>query len=145
VGEFIFHDQHNHWHLAGFALYEVWSVTEDGRWEALVASGGKVSYCVLDIYRSGDAPEGAAYPRWASYTSCQGDLQGLTPGWVDVYDFDLPGQYVEVTDLPDGIYALVSRVNPDQHVLEQSARNNVGVAYFSLQDTRLEVLEKPES
>jgi hypothetical protein len=29
-------------------------------------------------------------------------IQGITPGWADVYDWYLPDQFIEVSGVPDG-------------------------------------------
>src|SRR6266511_2596403 len=50
VGTFEFHSAHDHWHLEGFATYELRNVNPDGSVGATVyASSGKVSFCVIDI------------------------------------------------------------------------------------------------
>jgi hypothetical protein len=141
VGEYIFHEQHNHWHLAGFSVYEVWSVSESGDLIAPLASSGKVSYCVSDTsYRTDDPDNTTPTPR-PTYTTCYDELQGLSVGWVDVYYMLYPGQYVEITELSDGVYALVATVNPENTVLETNDANNAGATYFELKDLRLTVLE----
>jgi hypothetical protein len=141
VGEFIFHLQHNHWHLEGFALYEVWSVQEDGALDTLVSEGGKVSYCVMDIERSAAESLAPDTPRYPVYTHCWGKLQGISPNWIDVYEYHLPGQWVEITELPDGIYALVSTVDPDDLIVEMDERNNATQVYFKLEERSLQIFE----
>lgn len=140
VGEFIFHEQHNHWHLEQFAIYEVWSVGERGILEAVVSSGGKVSYCVMDVSRSITdlAEEMISTPR--SYTHCEGEIQGLSAGWVDIYESHIPGQWVDITSLRDGIYALVSTVNPDHLLHEEDIDNNTAVIYFEIRDLILTII-----
>lgn len=141
VGEFIFHELHNHWHMEGFSVYEVWSVSETGELLEPIASSGKVSYCVSDTsYRGEGHNEKTPTPR-PTYTTCYDELQGLSVGWVDTYFVLYPGQYVEITELSDGTYALVSTVDPEDAVLEVDDENNAGVTYFELKDLRLMVLE----
>ena len=38
--------------------------------------------------------------------------QGMSVGWTDEYNWFLPGQYVEVTGVPDGDYILDTTVDP---------------------------------
>lgn len=143
IGEFKFHDQHNHWHLEKFASYEVWSVDEQGALENLASSGGKVSYCVMDISLGDlDLADGEISP-YRSYTHCQGNRQGLSVGWVDTYKYFYPGQWVEVSSLEDGIYALVSTVNPDRLIYEENTYNNQAVVYFELRELSLNLLGYP--
>lgn len=144
VGEFIFHDQHRHWHLDDFAQYEVRSIRIEGGLGGVVAAGSKLSYCILDISRNEGVPPRGEYSRVPGYITCNAETQGLSPGWVDVYGHHLPRQWVDITNLPDGVYALVSIVNPDQFVLELDVENNIGVTYFELKDMRVRVVEEPD-
>jgi hypothetical protein len=137
VGEFIFHDQHDHWHLEQFAIYELWSVDESGFLRALVSAGGKISYCVMDVSQTETVLPEANIPTRPSYTHCEGEKQGLSVGWIDIYEYHLPGQWVEITSLKDGLYALVSTVNPDHLLYEEDFLNNTGVTYFEIRDLRL--------
>lgn len=137
VGEFIYHDQHLHWHLEQFAVYELWSVDDDGALEALVASGGKISYCVMDGALAEAELPGLEIPARARYAHCEGDVQGLSVGWVDTYEYHLPGQWVEMNPLEDGLYAIVSTVNPDHLLYEAEHHNNTGMTFFEIRDLRL--------
>lgn len=141
VGEFIFHDQHHHWHLEQFAVYEVWSVDEAGYLKALVSSGSKVSWCVMDEYRTENELADEVVSKRPIYTNCEGDIQGLSVGWIDVYEYYLPGQWVEVNPLEDGLYALVSTVDPDHLLYEENIHNNAAMTYFAIRELRLEPLE----
>jgi hypothetical protein len=143
VGEFIFHSEHDHWHLVDFATYEIWSLDEEDDLVEVVATAGKVSYCVTDTHLIPDPPEESDFPRNPLYLTCQGELQGLLPGWVDVYGANLPGQWVEVTDLDMGRYALVSTVNPEHDVLEADPGNNQGIVIFDLLETSLQIVNLP--
>ena len=53
-------------------------------------------------------------------------IQGLSPGWDDVYQWYIPGQYIEVTGVPDGDYILQTLVDPDNKVVEANESNNCG-------------------
>ena len=39
--------------------------------------------------------------------------QGVSPGWVEEYPWDIEGQYVDITGLPEGAYFLVVTADPD--------------------------------
>jgi hypothetical protein len=45
---------------------------------------------------------------------------GISPGWGDIYTWDLPGQYLDITNVPDGAYDVVSIANPDCTLLESA-------------------------
>lgn len=59
-------------------------------------------------------------------------------------DLTRPGQYVEITDLADGVYALISTVDPGDRVREVIEDNNIGITYFELRNLRLQILGYPE-
>ena len=137
AGVFEFHVTHDHWHVENFALYEVWSLTPDGEIDEVVAVTDKVSYCLMDETRSNLAD---AYPE-PTYTVCDQVIQGISPGWIDTYEYNTPGQIVDITDLPDGTYALRSTVDPDDQLREMDNSNNAGIMFFELRGSELEVLE----
>jgi hypothetical protein len=141
VGEFIFDDEHNHWHFERFALYEVWSVDVRGALESLVSSGEKVSWCVIDEAPLETTSPGETVPAPRGYFHCEGEVQGLSVGWVDIYESYLPRQWVEIAPLQDGRYALVSTVNPDHLLYEAGLQNNTGLVFFEIRGLRLVPLE----
>ena len=49
---------------------------------------------------------------------------GLSPGWNDTYRMGLRGQWIDVTDVPDGKYRLFTEVDPQGWFQEASTRNN---------------------
>jgi hypothetical protein len=141
VGEFVFHDQHNHWHLEQFASYEIWSVDEGGTLETMIATGGKVSYCVMDVSLAENGLTEGVVPQNRSYAHCEDNQQGLSVGWVDTYKYFYPGQSVEVSSLEDGIYALVSTVDPLHLLIEENTHNNSAMVYFEMRDSRLKIVD----
>ena len=50
----------------------------------------------------------------------------MSVGWADVYNWFLPGQYVEVTGVPDGDYILDTTVDPTDRLIEEDKTNNCG-------------------
>lgn len=129
-----FHSEHDHWHLEGFARYELWEVDAGGELLGRLRTSGKVSYCLMNtesIYVSGEGSE--------EYLYCSPELQGISPGWGDRYHADLAGQWIDVTDLPPGVYALRSVADPDDHLQESNERNNDGLIYFTLSSLEVEV------
>ncbi len=139
VGEFIFHPGHNHWHLESFSLYEIWSLSERGTLDRLAATSDKVSYCLRDIHR---VPHPDQAPRMG-YGTCTYGRQGLSVGWADVYDHYLPGQSIDISGLPDGIYALISTADPYNLIQESDETNNAAVVYLEIRDQRVTVLDGP--
>jgi L-ascorbate metabolism protein UlaG (beta-lactamase superfamily) len=139
VGEFVYHPQHSHWHLEGFSLYELWSVNPDGTLDQVAATSGKVSFCLRDIRRSREAQIAAS----AAYTSCSARRQGISVGWIDTYLYYLPGQTIDISGLPDGLYALMSTADPYNLILESDEGDNFALVYLSLNANQVQVLEQP--
>jgi hypothetical protein len=49
---------------------------------------------------------------------------GLSVGWGDVYQWSLPGQYIDITDLPPGTYRLRAVADPSHWFVEQDNTRN---------------------
>lgn len=142
VEQIIFHSGHDHWHLDGFASYEVWRATNDGRLLDAVRVRGKISYCLFDHRAGSDTPPSA------NYSTCQPELQGLSPGWTDTYAQHLAGQWVDLSGLEDGVYVLRSVVNPRGVLRELTRENNDMLVAFRLsgsQFTPVSLAEDPWS
>jgi hypothetical protein len=45
---------------------------------------------------------------------------GINVGWGDIYTWDLPDQYLDITDVQPGVYDLISMANPDCKIEELS-------------------------
>lgn len=104
---------HGHYHFNGYANYHL--LNEAGE---EVGTGHKQAFCLLDLDR--DAPDA---PREQRY-DC--GFQGIQAGWADVYDRDLPCQWVDVTDVPPGSYTLQIELNRDHTLAESDFTNNTG-------------------
>lgn len=92
-----FYDKcHGHYHMRGFSEYLL--LGADGQ---VVASGHKQGFCFEDSFKYTDHPSNGY--------SCE--FQGITSGWGDWYYKRLPGQWVDVTDVPPGNYKLEVNIN----------------------------------
>jgi len=141
VGEFFFHPEHNHWHLGDFARYEIWSIGPDGEFDSVVAVSNKISYCLRDDARS-DIPGAAT---WQTYISCDHERQGISVGWIDIYRYHLPGQSIDITFLPDSVYALRSIVDPENNLWESDPTNNSAILYIAIEDNNVSIVESLDS
>ncbi len=92
---FYFDDCHGHYHIRNFSEYVV---TGTGG----VALGHKFGFCFEDSFKFSDNKSNGY--------SCNG-IQGISSGWGDWYYKQLPGQWVDVTDLPPGDYKLRVAIN----------------------------------
>lgn len=140
VGEFFFHTEHNHWHFGRFSRYEIWSLGSDGELESIVAFSDKISYCLRDDSRA-DIPNAASRQ---TYSACDQNIQGISVGWIDTYRHHLDGQSIDITALPDGVYALRSVVDPDKKLWDRDYENNAAVIYIELEGNRVTVIDSKE-
>jgi len=139
-----FSECHQHYHYQQYADYRLWTATGYQKWiasrnlqeatntgvnkallDAALATGElvvgrKQGFCLEDSrpYPIDGKPSGPAV-----YQNCFAN-QGLSVGWADVYSSQLPCQYVQVTDLPEGYYVLEDHVNPEHLFPESDYTNN---------------------
>ena len=110
--DFEFAACHGHYHFKDFASYRLLDA------QGLpVALGRKVSFCLLDTHRWD--PQAEHRPRF----NCE--QQGIQAGWADIYDGGLPGQWIDITGLPDGTYTLEIIMNPEFILAEANYTNNL--------------------
>jgi hypothetical protein len=123
AGRFIYHSTHNHIHVDGWAQYNLRAMLPGGGVGEIVAQGEKTSFCILDLaVHDRNLP---GFNPAGEFRSCSTTIQGLSVGWLDIYDKSLPGQNIDITDVPDGFYWLESMVDPDNTILEANEENNV--------------------
>jgi hypothetical protein len=132
VGEFDFEHRHGHLHLGDFARYELWSTAADGSLAELVAVNEKVGFCLMDnLLVDSELVTGDGQARYPS--DCRGDVQGISPGYGDIYVGELYEQDLVITGLPAGRYALVNIANPAGVIMETTTRNNSALSYLILE------------
>ena len=122
AGTFTHHPEHGHFHFDDWTRFGLREIGLDGEIGSVVAGGAKQSFCLLDLVIHDASNPGFRRPGF--YTTCGDVVQGITPGWSDLYNFSLPGQWVDVTGLPAGVYWLEAEVDPDDRVLEADETNN---------------------
>ncbi len=127
VSEFDFHAEHNHWHIDDVALYDIRIGSPDG--PVLGINSIKTTFCLIDWYKLvGNSNTGDR-----QYWDCNGEYQGISSGWCDQYHHSLPGQSLEITGAPAGLYYLVSTANPDHSFVETNYLNNTAWVAFTLE------------
>ncbi|MGH8776001.1 MAG: lysyl oxidase family protein [Jiangellaceae bacterium] len=130
AGCMVFHAEHDHWHFDAAARY--WLSAPNSL--TPIAEAEKVSFCWRDN-REVPAEADPRPPQF--YGDCEQDtVQGITPGWADVYRASLPDQHLDLpADLPDGTYCLHNEADPLQLLLETNDDDNAAVLPMRLDGT----------
>lgn len=127
AGTLRWHEAHGHFHFLDFAEYELRRLVA-GRvdWSArgVVARQRKVSYCLTNGPRDPSTEEDPFGPNPAYVCGGWVGLQGISPGYADIYDWKLPGQFVPLGEVPNGRYALTVRLNVNRSLKETDRRDN---------------------
>ena len=137
----VYHPNHFHYHLDGFAAYQLLQRDADGDYLPTRHVGAKMSSCVLDSLRVEKTG-----PTQAGYPGCENTRQGMSVGWGDSYHAALPDQWIDLgaNPLPDGDYAVRYTVDPDNKIAEGGREdNNVAAAPFSVRAGRIINLPEP--
>ena len=141
VGTFVLHPQHDHWHFEDFARYELRNAASDGSiGDTVLAANSKVSFCLMD---SVPVNSGLEHAGSQTYLECdQVDPQGISVGWADVYAWNLFGQSLDITGLPNGDYWVVSTADPDDLINEGGGReesNNTAAVKVRIKGSKVSV------
>jgi len=139
AGRFVFDDGHAHWHLEDFIVFELLELNAAGRPGRVIASTGKMTFCLADSHPVAEPPPNAA-PK-AGVTTCDQAIQGISVGWEDIYLAELPGQELDIPGLPDGRYAIRSTVDPEGLLLETDDRNNSTVSLVEVRGDAVSYVE----
>jgi len=122
-------DGHDHWHIVRVASLWLVPLDASGRptSESRELIDTKIGFCFYDhTHELARGPDEAVY----SHKSCGHSTDdivvgmGLSPGWNDTYRASLPGQSIDVTDLPDGKYRLWTEVDERDWFRETTRANN---------------------
>lgn len=119
AGTFEWHPAHNHFHFGDYALYTLQPVDAPGGSQR---TSSKTTFCVIDTTKVNTRLPGA--PKRSVYIGCGPEVQGMSVGWGDTYGYNLPGQEIDVTDLPAGVYRLTIAVDPKNQLLETNDDDN---------------------
>jgi hypothetical protein len=164
AGPCVFHAQHAHFHYQNMGLYELYGVGSNGLPGATpVATSHKVGFCTIDVDDYGfGTPASGQRPRTYSFPTCNipngystqlptsspygpsglPEYMGISPGWGDVYTWDLPNQYIDVSHIADGTYEVVSRSNFDGGILTSSRDQETGITCVRIAGSKVQVLNE---
>ena len=137
IGTFVWDGRHRHLHFNDYAEYILTPLVAP---EGARRQGLKVAFCIVDTERVDRALDGA--PKRAVFRSCNPEIQGLSVGWGDLYDFTIPGQEIDVSDLAErgasGQYLLTLVIDPTNVVVETTdtpkanAKDNTSTVWIYL-------------
>jgi len=118
---FVWAPCHAHYHFNNYMSYRLRDANGN-----IAAIGLKVGFCILDVFRwSPSAPADAHY-------TCSN--QGIQPGWGDLYDSTVDGQWIDITGLPAGNYTMELEANPQGIIQEANYDNNIATVPIALGD-----------
>lgn len=131
VGNFEWHEAHDHYHYGDFAEYVFGPVKLAlSNSKAPLAIRQKTTFCLRDNELAMPDLEGA--PVNKGFVGCNQTRQGVSVGWTDIYKYDLPDQYIDVHDMPAGTYQLSFFLDSNQRFSEESKENNISTVFFEL-------------
>ena len=120
-GQFSTTNCHGHTHYEGYAEYLLYDQNRTP-----IPAGFKSGFCVMDLIcqHGGTAQYGCSN-------------MGISHGCGDIYDASLDCQWIDITNVPDGVYTFVAKVNWDYSPdalgrYELSYTNNWGQVCFTL-------------
>jgi hypothetical protein len=142
AGCMVYHPLHHHWHFKASARYTLRTPVAEGQTEGVIVSARrKVSFCLRDTarvpVRYGEFGYDLAYGRCTKRSP-----QGISIGWMDIYQSFLAGQALRLPDdLPNGLYCLETVVDPIDQLVETNNDNNSSVRALRIHGTK--VVERP--
>ena len=136
-------DGHNHWHvrdLEGYALRNT-----NPSQSPVMRGGEKHGFCFFDNYRYAlglaDAPQSIVYNRCGFGSGDSQVTMGLSIGWGDRYNASLPDQYIDITGLPAGEYAITATADVQQLFTELDESNNSTTAIIRITKKGVQVVD----
>jgi hypothetical protein len=133
VGDF------SYWKFEHAAAFQLWSIDGQRRAVQLARVGPKVDYCLRDLKRtrpSARSPRLPVYPACSQNPTAGGDVLGTSVGWSDVYPYEYPEQWIDVTGLR-GSFAYVQIADPENLLMESNKSNNISETYVDLPSGRV--------
>jgi hypothetical protein len=150
VSQFQYHPAHKHFHIASVTSYELYVASGPnaiftGLEEKTDARAEKVTSCLIDWVKISD--NSPNHER--TYSACDGEFQGVSPEWMDQYRQSIPGQELDVTNIPTGYYFIVITANPEHNFIETDFTNNQSwvLVHYNNDDKgnpKLEILNQSE-
>ena len=146
-----FSSAHGHIHFMGFDHTGLFTINPDGSPGREVAHMVDKGRCAVETHnpRFGQPDNGPAHyyvpstcdtndnqdPNDPVYPDAAYFRSGISPGWEDTYPWFIPDQYIDITNVPDGRYLVINRVNVSGAVAESDTANDVSTACVEFHGT----------
>jgi hypothetical protein len=119
-------DHHHHWHIRQFMLVQLYKPGDPNQ---DVYGLRKIGYCLLDARHMPspppNSPASPVYPLSAcGHQTSKKITIGLSVGYGDDYPPNFAHQWVDITDIPFGIYRICTTVDPLGEYTEKDETNN---------------------
>jgi Lysyl oxidase len=152
AGDCLFHLAHGHFHYKDLVSYTLYAPGPGAR----VATSQKASFCLADDEYFGFATTGPNGAReFVGQPGCNvpadndnGSLyvdEGITPGWGDVYTWDTPDQFIDISTVPPGTYDLVMETNPMGTLLVDGPLKTCSLTRLTLTATSVKAISTQAS
>jgi hypothetical protein len=147
-----YHPQHAHFHYKDYVEFSLHAVNRDGTEGKRVAASLKESFCLADDGYFGFRTAGPNGPRrYVGQPDCNVPglstssldaiiTMGNSPGWGDIYTWDTPSQYIDITATPAGTYDIVAQANPASALLLSGVTKSCAATRIKLTATEVTVL-----
>lgn len=136
AGCMVFHPHHDHWHFEAAARYTLYKAA---RPRVSQVAQRKMSFCLRDSRRvpkyMGEFAHAERYGACSRYSP-----QGISVGWVDVYQSFLAGQAIKLPPrMGDGLYCLRIEVDPADQLRETKENDNTSMRAFRMDGDRVSI------
>lgn len=145
-GTMTYHTSHSHYHVNGWTTMTLRlaqpGVSDPRLWPVL-ATGGKLGFCLTNLFTCGGSPNYCKDSPWYNQGSniptslwganyglgpepgCSDDVQSIVVGKGDIYDESLDGMWVNLLPgLCNGQYYIVAEADPANDFIESNETNN---------------------
>jgi hypothetical protein len=139
-----FHATHTHFHIKDFYVSRLWRLDRRGK-----VAGSKP---LAKTLKNGFCPEDSSnYGGGESRYGCRSDFEsengvqqivGISSGWMDVYGYNLPDQFLEVSGAQPGRYLLEITIDPNDNFQETDELDNSVCVEIKLSADSASVLEE---